>query len=93
VSKNRRHGVRVGHALLAGLEQALSPVAALPGVSVCIPGRTRRTGSRPSGPALRAQADTPDGIKLAYRAGGAVQEVFVVTSDRQAVRTLLGGRP
>jgi hypothetical protein len=88
--KTRSHGVKREHALIPGLSGALEPIAALPCVSVCIPGRIRRTRARP-GPFLTAQADTPDGLKLAAHGKGNVQEVFVITSDRDMVRAALRG--
>jgi len=88
MSKHRKNGVKREHRMIQGLEEALVLVAALDCVSACIPGRLRQARSR-AGPFLTAQADTPDGLKLAAHGKGIIQEVFVITKDREAVRKML----
>lgn len=88
MSKHRKNGLKREHHMLQGLENALQPIMALDCVSACIPARLRQARSR-AGPFLTAQADTPDGLKLAAHGKGVIQEVFVVTTDREAVRKLL----
>lgn len=82
--KHRKNGIKRDHSLIQGLEEALRPIAALPGVKTFIPGRQRNARTR-NGPFLTVQAHTPDGLKLAAHGKGVIQEVFVVTSDRETV--------
>jgi hypothetical protein len=89
--KNRRGKIRRGHSFLDGLEDALKPVAALPSVSACIPARISRTAG--TGTGLSARTDTPDGVKLSYHRGNAIQDVFVITGEPGKVRELLASAP
>lgn len=88
MNKHRKNGVKRDHRMIQGLEAALAPVTNLDCVSACIPGRMRQARSR-AGAFLTAQADTPDGLKLAAHGKGIIQDVFVITTDREAVRKLL----
>lgn len=85
-------GVKREHRMIPGLAVALVPVVAVPGVKVVIPGRIRAARTPRVRRVLTVQADMPDGIKLAGHGNGVVQEVFVVCSDREAVRAAVSGR-
>ncbi len=78
-------GLKRQHSIIEGMETPFTRIASTKGVSAVIPGRIRAVpGSDIFG--LRFQYYTPDGFKLMARAKQAVQEVFVITSEPEAVR-------
>lgn len=81
-------GLKRQHSIIDGMETPYERIAATAGVSAVIPGRIRAVpGSDVFG--LRFQYYTQGGFKLMARAKQAVQEVFVVTSEPEAVRERL----
>jgi hypothetical protein len=75
----RQHG-RVG-----GLDSILDRIVKeCRQVSRIVPGRIKpRRGKTPA--AFQVQYPTPAGVKCQYIGGGAVQEVFLICTDAQAV--------
>jgi hypothetical protein len=82
MAKFRKQKVKRQHHVLPALEEGLKLLAASPLVSAVIPGPIRPKGGGTSGWTL--QYPTASGVKLLGRSPGAVQEVFVVTSDTEA---------
>ena len=72
--------------LRAWLEQELEPV---PEIRAIIPGRISRAKGGASELRIRFQYPTDTGAKLIAKGPGVVQEVFVVTSDPEALRRRL----
>ena len=77
--------VKREHGRVRGLDEVCDAIVRdCPHVSRIVPGRINRR--RGNGPAtLRVQYATPAGLKCLYAAaGGAVQEVFLVSNDDEA---------
>jgi hypothetical protein len=87
--KHRTHKVKLKHRTIPGLREALEVLAAMPCVSLVVPGEIKRVsgGGRPL--RLHVSADTPTGVKIMARSGSAVQEVFIVTNDRDELKKKL----
>lgn len=90
--KHRHRGVKREHHVLPGTLPLLEELAAHPAVSAVIPGRIRATRGASVDLEVRVQAPTPTGRKLALRVGRAVMEVFLVSSDSEALATYLRTR-
>ncbi len=76
------------HGLRGFLEEELEP---LEYVTTIIPGQIKRTKGSSSGLRLRFKYPTESGAKLLAYGSAAVQEVFVVTKDPQALKNKLSG--
>lgn len=77
--------VKREHGRVRGLDEICDAIVRdCPHISRIVPGRINRR--RGNGPAtLRVQYATPAGLKCLYAsAGGAVQEVFLVSNDDQS---------
>ncbi|MDI3316127.1 MAG: DUF2103 domain-containing protein [Bacillota bacterium] len=70
--------VKKRHHVVPGLEPLVDRIGAAPGVEAVIPGRIRPL-ERGAAPSVTYQYRTESGFKLLGRAGGAVQEIFVIT--------------
>jgi hypothetical protein len=82
MAKFRKRKVKREHHVLPALEEGLKLLAASPWVTGVIPGPIRPKSGGSSGWTL--QYPTRSGVKLLGRSPGAVQEVFVVTSNSEA---------
>lgn len=87
--KHRSKGVKREHSIIPGLLPVLERVAAHPEVDAVIPGRIKVTRSIVPAVKLRIQTRTVSGLKLGARSGRASQEVFLVTSNPDAVTDYL----
>lgn len=87
--KFRSKGVKREHEIIHGVLAVLERIAALPAVDAVIPGRIKVTQSTVPAVRLRIQTRTISGLKLGARSGRASQEVFIVTSDPDAVAEFL----
>ena len=88
-SKFRIKGVKREHSVIEGLLPALERIAAHPTVSGIIPGRITVTRAATPALQLRMGTLTITGFKLNARRLSAVQEVFVVTTQREATVAFL----
>ncbi|HHY36560.1 MAG TPA: metal-binding protein [Firmicutes bacterium] len=86
--KYRRQKVKREHHLLPGLAPILEEIASHPAVKSIIPARIN-SAVRGSGVQLFWKYKTPTGVKLLAKAGGGVQEIFVVTGEPETLRKLL----
>ena len=79
------------HHILRGFEEPLEEIAQLEHVKAVIPGRIKRKGAtgKLGQRELTFQYPTPSGAKLLAKGEGAVQEVFVVTSEPEKLREFL----
>lgn|SRR5579883_811187 len=87
--RHRSHGVKREHGMLPGLLPILERIAAHPTVSAVIPGRISVTRGTIPSLRLRAGPRTVTGLKLTARRGTAAQEVFIVTTDPEALLAFL----
>jgi hypothetical protein len=87
MARYRRSKIKRQHHVLPELEDALARISAVPAVSGIIPGEIRPKAGNSTG--LRIQYRTPSGFKLIGRAGGAAQEIFVITADPDTVLAAL----
>lgn len=83
MSRYRVNKIKRMHSIVQGLLPVLETVAQCPNVSAITPGRIS-AASRVA-PSMTVQYFTESGLKLIARTTTAVQEVFVVTQDPQAV--------
>lgn len=82
-NKYRKGGVKAEHTILSGIGSLLQMVASCPYVHAVTPGRISRSPMGPSRPQLVFQYFQHTGLKLIGKTSTAVQEVFVVSSQRQ----------
>ncbi|HHW55743.1 MAG: DUF2103 domain-containing protein [bacterium] len=86
--KYRKQKVKREHHLLPGLAPILEEIASHPAVKSIIPARIN-SAVRGSGVQLFWKYKTPTGIKLLAKSGGGVQEIFIVTSEPEALREII----
>lgn len=84
----RTHKIKHEHSIIDGLWPLLERIAACPAVHGITPGRIRPASGN-HGLVLTFQYETDTGLKLLAKGPDAVQEVFLVTADRGAVRRWL----
>lgn len=90
MNKYRQGKIKREHSIIDGLLPLLEATAACPHVQTVIPGPIEPAPSR-YGPGLTFQYFTETGCKLLGKNGDAVQEVFLVTTEREATRAWLQG--
>jgi len=90
--RHRVKKVKRVHQILKGFEEPLEEIASLEYVKAVIPGRIKRKKStgRPGRREITFQYPTPSGAKLLAKGEGAVQEIFVVTSEPEKLKEFLG---
>ena len=81
--KFRHRKVKREHAVLPAIEQGLARLAESDAIDAIIPGPIHRKSGGAIG--WSVQYETAAGVKLLAPSPGAVQEVFVVSRDPQAV--------
>ena len=77
------------HALIEGLRPLLESIAPWEDIHSIIPGRIRPTKGSKRRITLEIKYSTRTGLKALAKTGTAVQEVFFVTANPQAVRERL----
>ncbi len=90
--KYRKNKIKTEHSIIKGLRRFLEDkISHLDHVSGIIPGRI--DVGRSTGEILTVSYKYPinDGAKLIARSGTSVQEVFVITSDPEAVKNIVEG--
>ncbi len=90
MAKYRQDKIKRQHHVVEGLEPGLELLNNLDLVDGIIPAVIRRKKGGTLG--FTFQYYTPSGLKLIGRSGGAVQEVFVITKQPQAVLEALYDR-
>lgn len=90
MNKHRMGKIKREHTIIPGLLPLLQAVAECPQVQTVIPGPIE-PGAGHSAIGLTFQYFTDTGCKLLGKNGDAVQEVFLVASEREAVRGWLQG--
>ena len=88
--KYRRNKIKREHGMIKDSLAWLEDLAACPEVSDIIPGviSHRRTSSQ----GITFQYETTTGCKILVKNGRSIQEVFVVTSEPEAVKEWIGQR-
>ncbi|NLJ24462.1 MAG: hypothetical protein GX354_03415 [Firmicutes bacterium] len=81
--KHRRGGVKQQHSIIPGIRKKLQKIATCPHVQAVTPGRiSPAVGSEQ--PVIVFQYFQDTGMKLSGKVPGAVQEIFVVSSNKEA---------
>lgn len=81
--KHRRGGVKQQHSIIPGIRKKLQKIATCPYVQAVTPGRiSPAVGSEQ--PVIVFQYFQETGMKLSGKVPGAVQEIFVVSSNKEA---------
>ena len=80
--------IKYDHTMIEELRKFLESIESWSEIQSIIPGRINHVG-RPTNFRIRIQYDTRTGIKCLVRSRSAVQEVFFVTPDRNALRNHL----
>jgi hypothetical protein len=83
--RHRVKGVKREHSVIAGLLPILERIAACPKVDGVIPGRISVTRGATQTLQVRLGPRTVTGVKLNARRATTAQEVFVISSDVEAV--------
>jgi hypothetical protein len=81
--KYRKGKVKLEHHLIEGAEKYIRKLERLPSVKTIIPGRIFRNQKGRGQKGLFLKYETPSGWKLLLKNGSTVQEIFVVTDDRE----------
>jgi hypothetical protein len=88
--KYRKKGIKKEHHIIEDGEKLLNELIKEKLVRSIIPGRIKTTPKgKPGNPRLTYQYDTKSGAKLLLKKGSTVQEVFVITDDREALRRFI----
>ncbi|HHV93700.1 MAG TPA: hypothetical protein GXX47_04080 [Firmicutes bacterium] len=82
-NKHRRGGVKQQHSIIPGIRKKLEKIAACPYVQAVTPGRISSAAGSLE-PVIVFQYFQASGMKLIGKVPGAVQEIFVVTSQPEA---------
>jgi hypothetical protein len=77
--------LKIQHGIIDGLRPILEEMCAWPEVQSITPGYITGASARRGGVRLHATRQNLTGIRAVARSGGAVQEVFLVTTDPVAV--------
>ncbi len=88
MNKFRQGKIKREHSIIPGLLPLLEAAALCPQVQSVIPGPIA-SGPSPAGPSLTFQYFTDTGCKLLGKNGDAVQEVYLVTDQREATKRWL----
>jgi len=88
--KYRKNKIKQEHGIIKGLKRFLEDnVSSLDSVDGIIPGRIK-VGKTPGEKLIvRYQYSTVSGAKLIGRSGTSVQEVFVITSDPEKLKSVI----
>lgn len=78
--RHRPGKLKYQHHMIQGLRALLEMIEPWPEITAITPGRIAHTKAAQPGIKLKVQYHTPSGLKCMARAGGAAQEVFIVTS-------------
>jgi len=81
--KYRKGKVKLEHHLLEGAEEYIKKLERLQSVKTIIPGRIFRNQKGRGQKGLFLKYETPSGWKLLLKNGSTVQEIFVVTDDKE----------
>ncbi|NPB04900.1 MAG: hypothetical protein GXO08_00740 [Aquificae bacterium] len=81
--KYRKGKLKVEHHLVEGAEDYLRTLERFQSVEAIIPGRIFRNQKGRGQKGLFLKYETPSGWKLLFKNGSTVQEVFVITNDRE----------
>jgi len=81
--KYRRGKVKLEHHLIEGADKYIRKLERLRSVKTIIPGRIFRNQKGRGQKGLFLKYETPSGWKLLLKNGSTVQEIFVVTDDRE----------
>ena len=81
--KHRRGGVKQQHSIIPGIRRKLQKIAACPHVQAVTPERISPAVG-PQQPVIVFQYFQATGMKLSGKIPGAVQEIFVVSSEKEA---------
>jgi len=81
--KYRKGKVKLEHHLIEGAEEYIKKLERLQSVKAIIPGRIFRNQKGRGQKGLFLKYETPSGWKLLLKNGSTIQEIFVVTDDRE----------
>ena len=81
--KYRKGKVKLEHHLAEGAEEYIKRLQELESVKTIIPGRIYRNQKGKGQKGLFLKYETQSGWKLLFKNGTTVQEIFVVTDDRE----------
>ena len=81
--KYSRGKVKLEHHLIEGADKYIRKLERLRSVKTIIPGRIFRNQKGSGQKGLFLKYETPSGWKLLLKNGSTVQEIFVVTDDRE----------
>ncbi len=80
--KYRKGKVKLEHHLIEGAEEYIKELEKFESVKGIIPGRIYRNQGGKGQKGLFLKYETPSGWKLLLKNGSTVQEIFVITDDR-----------
>jgi len=83
MGRHRKGKLKVEHHLIEGAGELLRELERLPSVRSIIPGRIFRAQKGRGVKGLFLKYETPTGWKLLLKNGTTVQEIFVVTDDKE----------
>jgi len=81
--KYRKGKLKLEHHLIEGAEEYLKVLEQMESVKGIIPGRIFRNQKGRGQKGLFLKYETPSGWKLLFKNGSTVQEIFVITDDKE----------
>jgi len=81
--KYRKGKIKLEHHLIEGAEEFLRELEKLPSVKGIIPGRISRKQGGKGQKGIFLKYETPSGWKLLFKNGKTVQEIFVITDNKE----------
>ncbi len=81
--KYRKGKVKLEHHLIEGAEEYIDKLQKLESVEAIIPGRIFRNRKGRGQKGIFLKYETPSGWKLLLKSGSTVQEIFVITPDKE----------
>ncbi len=81
--KYRKGKVKLEHHLIEGAEEYIGQLEKLPSVKSIIPGRIFRNQKGRGQKGIFLKYETPSGWKLLLKNGSTVQELFIITDDKE----------
>ena len=81
--------VKYKHHVIQGLKEFLEGIKTIPCIKRVFPGRMYHNDGRPKPFKIKVTQDTMSGIKCIAQSGQMIQEVFIVTPDKDETKKLM----
>jgi hypothetical protein len=87
--KYRKSKIKMQHSIIRGLREHLESISDWEEIEAIIPGRISKVRSLSTRVVMRTKDETITGLRCAAHSGTAIQEVFIVTKEKEKVKKRL----